>query len=184
MTQRPVGSGWGVQAWLSYDMSTTRSGNWTKSGATVTITAASPHGLQTGYGIYLTFAGVDAPPSDYYIVTGTPTASSFTVTASSGAGVSGTFTSKLIVQDSFNISKVIRVGTGVVRVLFLKPFANAFYSVATTAISRNPGVTPSNHSIVVLREAPLTTEATLVSTTSSNSEVDLSYVSAQFCGRQ
>lgn len=184
MARRPRGTGWGVQAWLSCNLEINRTGNWSKSGPTVTLTSAVAHGLQPGFGVHVVFAGTGAPTSDFYTVVSTPNSTTFTITVSSGTGTNGTFSNHLTVWDSFNISKVYRLATGTIQVFFETPFANQYYSVASTPVARAPGGEPSQHTMVVLTDVPTAGSAILRNVTSSNFTADLAYMSAQFCGRQ
>lgn len=184
MAKRPRGSGWGIQAWLSFNLEVSRSGNWSKSGSVVTLTMASAHNLQPGFGVHLLFAGTGAPNNDYYTVVSTPSSTSFTVSVTTGTGSSGTFSNHLTVMDSFNIAKALRLAVGTTQIVFETPFANAYYSVSSTPVARAPGLDPSQHTMMVLVDVPTVSGVTVRNVTSSNFAADLAFTSVQFCGRQ
>ena len=185
MARRPRGSGWGVQAWLSFSTSVERTGNWNKTGTTVVLTTPVAHNLSQGFGVHVLFSGVGAPTNGYFIVTSVLSPTQFSITTATGTnGASGTFSNRLVVMDGFNISSALRISTGTVQVSFERPFANPYYSVCSTPVARIPGAVTSSHTMMILTDVPTPTSVTLRNVTSANAEVDLAYTSVQFCGRQ
>lgn len=177
MARRPRGTGWASQAWAVIDSLTIRTGGYSVSGLTATLTTASAHTLAADMYLYLAFAGVSAPPGGFYKVVTAPTPTTITIAIISGSGT-GTFSSQLLVKDSFNVSSVQRTGTGAISFQFEKAFATANFGIGGSFFRAS---TAGFYSYDAL---PTNSTATVKMIAYTGAAVDSDHAGIHFFGRQ
>lgn len=122
-----------ARAWVFFSGSVTNdlSGNWARSGTTVTVTM-NEHGVKVGHKLYLNFNATVA--DGIYEVTSVVDSDNFTVTSATSGTASGTVISlRQTVRNSGNVSYVSRQGTGDYLINFIEAMPSEYYGFAFTA---------------------------------------------------
>lgn len=129
----PTGGGGStsVKAWVNFNAdpaaNANLSGTYSQSGATVTITTTTAHGLSQGQGIFSNFTsgfGVDGS----YTVASITSPTVFTYTALTSLTTSGNVTlNRTSIRAQYNVSSITLNSTGVYTVNFTTPMVDANY---------------------------------------------------------